>query len=130
MAQPKKIILTETKLPQADLDVVQLYTAAVRAQRQAEQVLKKLTPAMVKLCKAHPTLLVDGARITLGSRAGWDYSHALLHTVEDLRRAERDDGTATATSSTFPQLREISKFTGQALAVPAPLWGRLFKGRA
>ncbi len=130
MAKPKQIILTETVLPPADLEVVQLYTAAVRAQRQAEQILKKITPAMVKLCKVHPGLLVDGARITLGHRSGWSYSDALASRVEQLRHVERESGAATTTATTFPQLREITKFTGQALAVPAPLWGRLFKSRA
>lgn len=130
MPKGKQITLTETELPQADLEAVRDYVAAKRAEKQAQTVLEKLSATVRKLARKHPDLLVDGARITVGTLTTYKYSLAMEGFKTALSKAqaeERDNGTAKAATTSFPIMRELSKFTGQAVAGITPTtWGRIF----
>lgn len=130
MAKPKQITLTETDLSAEDRETIAAFVAAKRAATQAEAALKKLKAPVLKLAKKHPALLVDGARITVGRHASWSYSAVIAGFRASLHQAEteeRDDGTAKEKVTEFPVVRELSKFTGQAIAgMAGGVWQRLF----
>ncbi len=126
----KQITLTETDLPEAARETVRAFVAAKRAATQAEALIKKLSKPVLTLAKAHPGLLVDGARITTGKRKVWCYSAAIggfLAVLQREQKKERERGEATSRTTEFVTVRELSKFTGQAIFGIVPsAWTRLF----
>lgn len=126
----KKITLTETALTEEERETVSAYVAAKRAATQSEAMIKKLSGPVQKLAKLHPDLLIDGARITLGTRKAWSYSVVIAGFKASLLAAmvqEQENGDATEKTTVFPVLKELSKFTGQAVTGIKPsVWERLF----
>ena len=118
MSKPRKITLTETGLTGTELETVQAFIAANRAKKQAGEVLDKLKSPVLALAKKYPTLLVDGARITVGSNTSWSYSAVIAGFRASVAKAEKEEqesGVAKSKTTRFPAVRELSKFTGQAV---------------
>jgi len=133
MSKPVEVEITlkETALSAEERETVSAYVAAKRAATQAAAIEEKLKPAVLALAGQHPDLLVDGARITLGSRKTWSYSAVIAGLAAALKtekKAEETSGAATVKTTEFPVVEELEKFTGQAIHGITPgIWTRLLK---
>ncbi len=127
----KKITLTETELSADDAEILALYLAAKRASTQAEAIMERLKKRVYKMAAAVPPLLYDSARVTPGKMVVWSYNTPEIvvaeHQLDQLQRQARarftagdKDSGATCRIVTFPQVKELSKFTGQIPGAEKP----------
>ena len=128
MASPKKITITETDLTPEQAADVAAYVAAHRAAEQAKEIMNATGGKVLALAKANPGLLVAGVRITVGKRSTWKYGSdivGLKAQLADLEKEARGAGLAKESTTQHIILKELSKFAGQAIAMPSTLWGKV-----
>lgn len=130
--KPKQHIVQDTELSAADAEIMRAFIDAKRCGVQADTVIRKLQADALRIARANPKLMVDGARITIGYSKVWKYSPAMKGfqaSVKEEQKKEQESGLAKSTTGFFPIVKELAKFTGQTIkTIPETLWTRLFPG--